>query len=484
MTDGFGRQLRVLFCLPTTALSGGVKVIFEIANRMVDAGHVVELFSYAGAPKWTSPKARLITEKSLSDIDMNRYDFVFVSNAFFLPLILPLVGSARAVFFCQDWESFHHADGTTFADYMAESPTFVALYQLPVPIITVSRAVQALIKDRAGKDAYYVPVGLNKEVFTRQPPKPPTPHKRVLMVGNYLMPYKGMRDGFDALRLVSRDVDVQLVLVTQEYRNRQLFDEYEFPIEFHFCPTEAEMPSIMASCDAYCCTSWYEGLGLPALEAFRCGVAVVSTRTYGVSDYGVDDVNLLLAQPHNPVDLSEQLRRLLTDDALADRLRTAAFKTVEHDYDWSTSFDAFLRALLDIDRTYEGATNIDPSVLSALSRQLEMEGNFTPIETFREFYRLATATSGTYRQMLAAGAPTEETVSILRKVRDELRPYVANPAAEYFRAFKAEYDRCQLVLSLIDDDRFAQYLDKILSHGRQQAVADASSRPEPRHTHR
>ena len=37
------------------------------------------------------------------------------------------------------------------------------------------------------------------------------------------------------------------------------------------------MPAIISSCDAYCCTSWYEGLGLPAIEAFRCGVPVVST---------------------------------------------------------------------------------------------------------------------------------------------------------------------------------------------------------------
>jgi glycosyltransferase involved in cell wall biosynthesis len=474
MTD---RRYRLLFCLPTTALSGGVKVIFEISNRLIDAGHSVDLFSYAGPPKWTSPKARLIEARNIADIDTDQYDFILVSNAFFLPLVLPYVRRARVVFFSQDWESFHHARGPTYADFVEESPTFVSLYQLPVPIIATSRAICTLVKERAGRDAYYMPVGLNKSVFTRQPRKPPTPRKRVLLVGNYLMPYKGMRDGLEALRTLSDELPIELVLVTQEYRERAVLETAGCPIELHFCPTEPEMPAIIASCDAYCCTSWYEGLGLPALEAFRCGVPVVSTRTFGVSDYGVDEHNLLLANPNSPSDLARQLRRLLTDSDLADRLRTAAFATVEHDYDWDVSHRAISAALSDIDRSYAGAGPIDRDAMLALSARLEAEGHFTPIETFRAFYRLSAEAVGAYRAMSEARTAPADAVATLQRVRDELRAFVANPSAEYYAAFKAEYDRCQLVLNLADDSRFPQYLDALLAHGQRRATAPAVARP-------
>jgi len=469
---------RVLFCLPTTALSGGVKVIFEIANRMVDAGHSVELFSYAGQPKWTSPKARIIPEKDIASIDMSRYDFVFASNAFFLPLLLPRVHPARLVFFCQDWESFHHSRGTRYDDFVSDDPTFVELYQLPVPIVATSRAICSLIRERAGRDAYFMQVGLNKSVFAVQPRKQPTPHKRVLLVGNYLMPYKGMRDGLEALRILSKELPVELALVTQEYRDRHVLETCGCPVDLRFCPTESEMPAIYASCDAYCCTSWYEGLGLPALEAFRCGVPVVSTRTYGVSDYGIDETNLLLANPNDPVDLAGKLRRILTDESLAKRLRAAGFEAVEADYDWSRSFAMFADALDDIDRTYEGAGTIDVSAMHALSAELEAEGNFTPIETFREFYRLSGIARDCYQQMSAARSAPPELVARLHEVREQLRPYVANPLAEYYRAFKAELDRCQLVLTLTDDDRFSVYLDALLAHGRNRTNEHAPPRAE------
>jgi hypothetical protein len=243
------RSRRILFCLPTTALSGGVKVIFEIANRLVDAGDSVDLFSYAGQPKWTSPKATILAEKEIAAVDMSRYDFVLASNAFFLPLLLPRVTPARLVFFCQDWESFHHSRGTAYDDFVSDDPTFVELYQLPVPIIATSRAICSLIRERAGRDAYFMQVGLNKSVFSVQPRKPATRRKRVLLVGNYLMPYKGMRDGLEALRILSNEIPLELVLVTQEYRDRHVLDACGCPIDLRFCPTEHEMPAIYASCD-------------------------------------------------------------------------------------------------------------------------------------------------------------------------------------------------------------------------------------------
>ena len=474
--------MRLLFCLPTSALSGGVKVIFELANQLTEIGESVDIFSFAGSPKWFPLKANLIEVKEFEAVDMDSYDFVLVSNAFMTPMILPRLQTARCILFCQDYESYHHARGQRYKDFISDSHTFTKIYELPVPIITISMAVQGLLKERVGRDAFYLPMGLNKEVFAPQEQKPPTEFKRVLMVGNYLMPYKGMKDGFEALGKLSREMPVQLVLVTQESRGRGIFEGLKFPIELHYCPTEERMPEIISSCDAYCCTSWYEGLGLPALEAFRCGVPVVSTRTYGVSDYGIDDANLLLAQPNDPDDLYLKLHRLLSDEALAKRLRREGFKSTETSYDWRTSAQIFMQHLNEIDRTYDGAGRVDPIEMQGLLADLEREGNLTPIAVYRRFQELAKALKTLTQEMRTEKQSSPELLMALSGLRDEFRSYLANEKAEYYDAFKAKYDWCQLILSLKDNTRFNEYLELMSSRRQEREPRTAASFSEIRYT--
>lgn len=426
-----------------------MKVVFALTDKLVEAGHQVDLFSYANAPEWYSQKARLADEKDLVDVDMARYDFVVVSNAVFIPMVLPLLGQARCVFLAQDYESFHHAVDTTYESFLAESPAFKALYSLPVPIIATSRPIIRLIHERIGKTAYHMPPGVNKDVFRRQAHALSKSRKRVLFVGNYLMPYKGMRDGLAALEKLSSTLPLELVLITQEKRNRRLFDSYGFPKEVHFCPSEKDVPRIIASCDAYCCTSWYEGLGLPALEAFCCGTPVVSTRTLGVDDYAEDGKNLLLANPDDPDDLSSKIHRVLADQEFAAHLIQGGFDTMKSRYDWETTLSAFLSAIDDIDATYHGAGELDGPLLARLLRELEWEGSLTPIETYREFHRLNEELSRVAGK-LVSDASTNGQIHELEAIRDSLKAYVANDRAQYYGAFKAKYDLCLLLIELAE----------------------------------
>lgn len=423
-----------------------MKTFLSLTDMLVDDGHDVDLFSYANSPDWCSPKANLIPEKDLSAVDMSRYDFVVVSNAVFIPMVLPLLTSARCVFLAQDYESFHHAVEPTYESFLAESESFKSLYSLPVPIIATAKPIARLIEERIGKRAYVIPLAINKERF-KPKQREPSARKRILLVGNYLMPYKGMRDGLDAIEMLQREMEIELVLVTQEERGRRLFDKYTFPKEIHFCPAESEIPDIIASCDAYCCTSWYEGLGLPALEAFCCGVPVVSTRTIGVDDYGEDGVNLLLANPNDPNDLRDKLIRLLTDEGLASRLVEGGFSTINGRYDWEETHDGFMTAIADIDSNYAGAGPVDQIEMRRRLEDLEREGSLTPIETYRDFQRLAAQLTSISEKIGSAPA-TPDQISALAVIRDTLAPYTMNQRAQYYSAFKAKYDLCLLMLEL------------------------------------
>jgi hypothetical protein len=235
-----------------------------------------------------------------------------------------------------------------------------------------------------------------------------------------------------------------------------------FPIEIHYCPTDVQMPGILRTCDAYCCTSWYEGLGLPALEAFACGVPVVSTRTYGVSDYGVDGRNLLLARPNDPDDLHAKLGALLRDDGLRARLRRGGFDTVRSAYGWDESMRRFRDAIVEIDRTYRGAGAVDAAAMCSLLGELEEEGSLTPVAVFREFQGLAAELDGLLRRLRADDRRTASPFERLRALRDGFGRRIGNPRAQYYGPFKSKYDLCRLVLALADSDRLGDTIDSLL----------------------
>ena len=80
--------------------------------------------------------------------------------------------------------------------------------------------------------------------------------------------------------------------------------------------------------------------GYAAIESFAQGTPVVSTRTQGVSDYGVDGTNILLAKPNDPGDLFEKLNLLLVDGNLRNSLRKNAYATAQP-YTWDKAMESF-----------------------------------------------------------------------------------------------------------------------------------------------
>jgi glycosyltransferase involved in cell wall biosynthesis len=457
------RRFTFLFCVPTMQLSGGIMVVLEISDRLVRAGHGVDLFSWAGPPTWWDPAARFLDAADLEDVDMSRYDFVVVTQAMLVPQVLPRLGGARCIFLAQDYESFHYGGERGYESLMAESPALAAIYRLPVPIVTISRPLVEVIRERTGRTPHHVPVGIDKSVFAEQPRPAREGPKRVLLVGNYLMPYKGMSDGLDALEHLSREMQVELVLITQEERGRDFFRDRPFAIEVHFCPGEPEIPSIMASCDVYCCTSWYEGLGLPAVEAFHCGVPVVSTRTVGVGDYGRDGVNLLLAEPNSPDDLYRKLRRVLSDPVLAERLRAEGLRSAALAFDWKHSITRFTQAVEEIAVTYGGPGPVDDAAMAGLLDALEEQGSYTPIAVVRHFWELSDRLDAVCEELGSGGGPAARHVETLATLRAQLAPYLGNPDAQYYRAFRARFDLCLLLLELSASAETVEHIPLVLS---------------------
>lgn len=80
---------------------------------------------------------------------------------------------------------------------------------------------------------------------------------------------------------------------------------------------------LMRGFDAYCQSSWGEGMGSVLIEAMACGVPIAATTAGGIPEVVEDGVSGLLVPPRDPEALAGALLRLLEDAPLRERLARA-----------------------------------------------------------------------------------------------------------------------------------------------------------------
>ena len=85
--------------------------------------------------------------------------------------------------------------------------------------------------------------------------------------------------------------------------------------------SEADVEGLFALCRAFVFPSFYEGFGLPVLEAMARGVPVACSDRASLPEVAGDAA--LLFDPSDPAAIAAALERLLGDPDLAERLRAA-----------------------------------------------------------------------------------------------------------------------------------------------------------------
>jgi glycosyltransferase involved in cell wall biosynthesis len=89
--------------------------------------------------------------------------------------------------------------------------------------------------------------------------------------------------------------------------------------------SDADLVTLYNACAAFVYPSWYEGFGLPVLEAMRCGAAVIGANASSIPEViGRPDA---LFDPHSAADMARLIEQVLTDDTFRAALR--AWSTVQ-----------------------------------------------------------------------------------------------------------------------------------------------------------
>lgn len=353
------KKLRITMVLPAPALKpgGGVKIIYEYANRLQERGHQVTIVhsirrpfikirsplwwkqiiytvKKAKRPKWFSLHKNItsLIVPEITDIYMPDGDIVLCTwweMAYMISKLHPSKGKPFNLI--QDYEIWRG-----YEEQVRQS------YCLPVQNIVIAKYLQQLVASLCGKQPVYIPNAINIARFRINIPIEEREPHRVIMLYS-IEPRKGTAFGIEALIEAKKRVPDLAV---------DLFGVPEKPdlpewMQYHRKPTD--LPRLMNNAAVFFSPSLGEGWALPPAEAMACGCAVICTGIGGHADYAIDRETALLVPPKDISVMAAGLCLLLNNQSLRISIAQQSHAFLTTNFSWEASVkkmeDTFLQAL-------------------------------------------------------------------------------------------------------------------------------------------
>ncbi len=120
--------------------------------------------------------------------------------------------------------------------------------------------------------------------------------------------------------------------------------------------SDLELITLYSMADVFAFPSFFEGFGIPPLEAMACGAPVITSNTSSLPEVTGDAA--LQIDPHDIQAIAQAISRLLEDEQLRDDLRQKGYRQVKK-YAWPR----IARKMLSIyQKLHEGATDFSEEV--------------------------------------------------------------------------------------------------------------------------
>ncbi len=145
--------------------------------------------------------------------------------------------------------------------------------------------------------------------------------------------WKGIGDALAALSLLHEaHPEVAITMFGGPPRGSEIPDW----ITYHQDPSADRLVSLYNEHSIYLAASWAEGWALPPAEAMACGCAFVGTDIGGFRDYAVHGLTALLSPPRDAQALFYNLRRVVEDRDLRQRLQREGNQHIR-EFKWERS---------------------------------------------------------------------------------------------------------------------------------------------------
>ncbi|MBN1301174.1 MAG: glycosyltransferase [Melioribacteraceae bacterium] len=279
-------------------IGGGTKVVFKHISWLKQLGAEISIYSFEPKPTWIEFKINFKQIKNFTELDDRKFDYIIVFSIFEVPGVVQRIHPSRVFLFCQGYEGYHY--GVDNKSVRADKYIFDQMHSLPIGSIVVSTHLSDLFRERFNHTSYYVPNGINHEIF-----KPSLPlnsrEKSVVFVGSPFHFLKGFSFLFNTLKVLQKSAykieGLKLYMIMgfdpgDKLELRKNFEEEAgFSIELLTKLRSDEVAEILKKSSLVVCSSMYEGFSLPLVEAMACGTPVITTSNMGAESFCVNGKN-------------------------------------------------------------------------------------------------------------------------------------------------------------------------------------------------
>lgn len=332
---------RVLFILPTARPGGGSHVIVQEARAMQQMGVDVRLFNFSmnkqdfqdAYPEITVP---VLYGRDLDDLYGLLPDFDAVVATLFSSVnwIHPEKAGAPDVvrgYYIQDYEPwFFKPDSPEHEEAVASYGRIPGMVRL-----TKTEWNRRTVLDETGLDGHVVGPGVDLELFA---PRQIQRQAGTIHLIAMIRPETERRNPEMTLRVLSRlkarFADRLAVTLFGCEPDAPLCRRYAglLPHRHLGIITRTELAAELPAMDIFVDFSTYQAMGLTAMEAMACGVAVVVPRRGGTEAFAEHGVNAWCVDTESEADCQAGVAKLIADAGLLQTLQARALADIcSHD---------------------------------------------------------------------------------------------------------------------------------------------------------
>jgi glycosyltransferase involved in cell wall biosynthesis len=355
--------MKINFLVPTTGITGGIRVIFEHANNLSAWGHdVTIIYPYIlerGANKAEILKGKIkqLRRKILSLFGENKIKWFNLNDKIKIIRVPDLsanrIPSAEATIATAnqtaDWLADYPEDkGKKFyfiQDYESwtrSKDKVDTTWKLPLKKIVITSGLKKLAEEKFKENiAGVVYDGIDPKKFYNDE-KRFNQKKKILMM-YHILEKKGFMDGMKAYTIArEKHPEITLTLFgAYKYKNKLAEN-----VEYFYQPSAEKLRELYSISDIFLWPSREEGFGLPPLEAMACKCAVVSTDTGAIRDYAIHDQTVLIVQPKRPDLMAEEMIKLIESEEKIKQISLNGFKMAS-EFTWEKSTKKLIEILLN-----------------------------------------------------------------------------------------------------------------------------------------
>lgn len=306
----------IFFINPHNRINGGNKIVFEYCNHLAVDDFKCFIICDDQVPEWIKVNAYFIDRDQAKKI----------------------VKPNDIVIFHWDYDAEYACSLNAQTYYLIQHFIYLddSIFQLPIKFISVSSYIQKHTKEQYGVESDLILNAIDHSVFY--------PRKVGRENGRIFVMNRGGWKGVDT------------VYKAEQLLNKQGIKNVKFVYKDGLTPDE--MAIEYSKADIFISSSWYEGFGLPPLEAMACGASVITTDSKGVDDFAIDGETCLKIPVKDPKAMADAVKKLVDDNALNARLKQSG-KQKASTFQWDKSIDQ-LKHLLAINQTIK--THFDFSI--------------------------------------------------------------------------------------------------------------------------